>query len=204
MRMSPRKLKPREVVVMAATAVVLIGTWGTEHFVFPAYDEVVEMRERNRSQAAEFARLGGNLAIRQDVDQAFQLLGEAIKQTESDQITLSRLLRDLERTFAKYPDVRLTNVRPDPVEDANCHKVYRVKLDMAAKLPDLLKFIQDLTGGTEVVGMEGFSLRGVQGVNMVECSLSLRMIRLTGPQVPRSNRPARTKAVRKEAPDGSQ
>jgi hypothetical protein len=126
---------------------------------------------------AEHARLTRNVEMKQGVDKAFAQLGPEAYQRESDPLTLAGWLRELE-LLARLPSMALNNMKALPVKLEGSHKVYRVRLTISGKLPEVLRFISSATHGQSIAGLESFSLRGVQGINMVECGLSLRMIRL--------------------------
>jgi Tfp pilus assembly protein PilO len=172
-----RKLNAREIILFALTGVAAVSAVGVRSFILPAYDEGSALRSKVRLQAAEYARLEANLQVKDSVNKQFERLGEKVSQSASDQMTLSDFLRELE-TLARHPSLTLINMKPLPVKNEVTHKIYRVKLSVAGKLQEILQFITDVTNGPDVTGLESFALRGVQGLNMVECNLSLWMVRL--------------------------
>ena len=179
MRQWLNTLRPREVVLAAVTVLVATSAWGMSDLIFPAYDRFAAQRDLNRTHRDEYAQLTANLAIRRQVQQAFATLAEDIQQTATDQIAMSRFLRDLERTLKRHPKITMINARPLPIESGRNLKAYRVRLSVTARLQDLLRFVAELTGGPDVVGLEAFSLRGVQRSNCVEAVLSLQRIRFS-------------------------
>ncbi len=172
-----RKFKIREILLFGLTILVAVCGLAARHYIVPAYDRWQALRSLVHVRAIEHAKLTANLAVRESVNRQFESLGPKVRQTNSDQITLSEYLRDLE-TLARHPSMTLINMKPLPVEQEETHKIYRVKLSVAGKLPEILQFISDVTNGPTITGLKTFTLRGVQGSNMVECSLSLWMIRL--------------------------
>lgn len=82
--------------------------------------------------------------------------------------------------LARHPSLTLINMKPLPVDDRGTYKIYPVKLAVAGKLQEVLQFVSAMTNRPVVVGLDGFSLRGIQGNNMVECTLSIWMVRLSG------------------------
>jgi Tfp pilus assembly protein PilO len=72
----------------------------------------------------------------------------------------------------------VNNTKPLPVENNGTHKIYKVRLSVAGKVQEIAQFVSALTHSEWIVGLEAFQLRGVQGHNMIECSLSVWMVRL--------------------------
>lgn len=178
MKRPVRKLNPREVLLAAIAVIGVIifpmFRWG----ILPAYHQWQSLRYSTTMQTMEYHRLRSNLSMRKSVGEQFEKLGTNIFQEQSDQITLSDYLRELE-ALARYPSLTVIGIKPLPVVNEKSHKTYRIKLSVAGKLPEILQFVAKVTNGPTVTGLEAFSLRGVQGANRVECSLSLRMVRLT-------------------------
>jgi hypothetical protein len=148
-----------------------------KRFILPAYDQWCALKSTVGMQVVEYDTLKSNLLIKESVDKQFERLGDHVWQLESDQITLSNYLRELE-TLARHPSMTLINMKPIPAQLEDTHKIYRLKLTVAGKLQEILQFVSELTHGTTVTGLEAFSLRAVQGINIVECNLSLWMVQL--------------------------
>jgi hypothetical protein len=79
----------------------------------------------------------------------------------------------------KRPSVRVVSMKPQPVKATRACRDYHVKLVLAGRLQEVVQFVSDMTGGPMVTGIDGFSIRGIQGAGAVECSLTLQMIRMT-------------------------
>jgi Tfp pilus assembly protein PilO len=69
-------------------------------------------------------------------------------------------------------------MKPLPVQAEKTHKTYALNLSMAGKLHEIIQFVTDVTNRPTITGLKGFSLRAIQGSYMVECQLSLWMVRL--------------------------
>jgi Tfp pilus assembly protein PilO len=144
--------------------------------VFPAYDELAGLGKTAEARAAEYARLSRNLAAGKVAQERFASLGKIVNQTASDEATLSEFLRELE-LLARRPSLRIVNIKPVPVDDQVSHRIYRANMTMAGKVQDLLQFASEITDANTVEGLDNFTIRGVQGISMVECSLVIRMVR---------------------------
>jgi Tfp pilus assembly protein PilO len=167
----------RRTVLFSIVTLVLLIAYLCNRLVWPADSEVRALRSQSESRQAEFARLRANLTVSDIVERRFASLADRARQEGNDAATLSRFLQDLEAA-ARYPTLSIVNITPLPsANDGDC-RVYRVKMAVAGKLPEVTMFIGDVTGGSSVVGIESFSLRGVQGVGMVEFSGVLRMVRV--------------------------
>lgn len=177
MRNPLHSLNARQIVLAAITGTVIASALVLQHGVLPAYDEWQLFQAKADQQAAEFARLSRNLAVRESVEEVFRKLGPEACQTASDEVTFSQFLRDLE-AIRRAPSLTVVNAKPLPVVDAGAYKTYRLRLSVAGKLLELVKFLSELTGSKMPVGVEGFTLRGVQGASMVECSFTVRMVAL--------------------------
>ena len=171
------RLQPRQRVLAVMTLTMVLGAALVNYVVLPVYDEWRGLSSQVELEALEYRKLTANLEARQYVNAEFGKLGEEVWQLESDQITLSRFLRDVE-ALARHPSLTVINMKPMPVEDKGSYKVYPVRLSVAGKLQEVLQFVSDMTNRATVVGMDGFAIRGIQGSNMVECSISIWMVRL--------------------------
>jgi len=173
-------LTSRQRVLAVVTGTVIVTVMAVQLAVFPAYDTWQLRRARLDEQAAELARLERNIRMRDPVNRAFAELSPALHQQGSDEATFSQCIRQLE-VVHRYPTVMVVNAKPLPVVDEGTHKIYKVRVTVAGELPEVVRFVGDLTGSEKAVGIDGFSLRGIQGLSKVECSLSIRMVRLIGP-----------------------
>lgn len=148
-----------------------------EAYLFPAYGQWTIRKSQLADLTDEYARLNANLRASESVDREFQELGKDIEQTGSEQRVMSEFLRGLEGQ-ARYPNLAIINIKPQPVEDGKTFKTYRVRLSLAGKLQDTLRFVAAVGDAGLNVGFDSFILRGAQGVNMVECDVTVRMIRI--------------------------
>lgn len=175
--MSGRPLTEREWVLgltilgISTTALLLRG------LVLPAWNRAAELRAEATRLSGEHDRLTNNLAMKPSVDEEFRRLGPHAFQRESDQITLSSWLRELEAP-ANRPGILLGNMKAQPVKSDRASKVYRIRLSVSGSLQEILQFVSEANNGASYTGLESFSVRGIPGLNMVECVLSLRMVRL--------------------------
>lgn len=177
---SIRQLKDREwamlLIAVGALALLLVYRF----WLLPAYRQLSHARAQVQAQVANDQRLRSNLAARDSVNKTFASLGDHVFQQQSDQLTLSSWLRDLE-ALARRSSLNLMNMKPQPVQREPSYQVYGVKLSASGQLPQILQFISAATHNDAVTGLESFSLRGLPSGNMVECSLSLSMVRLPAP-----------------------
>ena len=177
-------LDARQGVLLGLTLLVLLAAAGAEYVLLPQYDRWVSLREVSQTQAAKYARLTRSLAAGKAVNAAFEKLGQAPRQSDSDEITLSSFLRDLER-LARYPNMTVVNMSPLPVRDLGAVKKYGVQMSVSDSLQHILQFVSDATTGSLHTGVESFTLRGVQGSGNVECAVSLYTLCLADGGTPR-------------------
>jgi Tfp pilus assembly protein PilO len=164
------------VVGIAAIAVLLSAGIG-RYLVLPAYDQYKSLQATVDMQSVEHAKLSRNVSMGAQVDRQFEALGQDIMQSESDEVTLSQFLRQLE-SLARYPSMTLVNMKALPVRDEGAFKVFGVRAAVAGKLQEIVQFVSDLTSRPEAVGLEAFSIRGLQAGNRVECTLTVWMVRV--------------------------
>ena len=172
-----KNLNSRQVTLFVLAAMVVLCVAVIEWYLCPEYDELKSLRSSAEMRAIEYSKLTRNLLVSRNVNEQFEKELKTAKQTESDEITLSNFLRDLE-ALARHPSMTIINIKPLPVKDERTYKVYRAKLAVAGRLQEILKFVSDLAAGPKIIGLDSFSLRGVQGVSKVECGLLVRMIRV--------------------------
>ena len=178
MRAPKLSLDPRQRSLVAIGVAVIVFAGIGNYLILPAYDQWRGLHRSAAGQQAQYEKLTRNLGVKQSVDEQFARLAREAVQMDSDQGTYSKFLRRLEMQ-ARQTDVAIINTKPFEVEAASTHKIYRVKLSVAGKIQQLLKFICGITDGPAVVGTESLTLRAVQGINMVECTMSVWMVRLT-------------------------
>jgi len=176
------QLDLRQTVLGFITAAVLLTALVIHHYVIPAYDQWRDLRTQVELQATQYERLRNNLTVRDDVDRQFEALSSSIRQLNSDEITISHFLREIE-AILRAEDVALINAKPLPTEEEEAYKIYKVKLSIAGKLQGMIRAVSEMTTGAAATGLERFVLRGTRGGDVVECSLCLKMIRLTGKSV---------------------
>ena len=187
-----RSLKTREWLLIVAAAVVLAGLPLVKRVIVPAYDNWRSLREEVGRLEGEMTELVQNIAIAEKVRAEFARLGDHAAQRDTDEVTLSAFLRDVEAT-ARKPNVTLVNMKPMPVDETTTHKTYRVHLAVAGRLADVTQFVADLLGGAWITSLDGFTVRGVQDGRTVECNLQVSMLRLLPPDVRR--KPVKAKAA---------
>ncbi len=171
------KLDNRQVILLGIAAVVVISVVFTTELLLPLYSNLTLMQTAVKNGASKHARLLKNLGIRELVNKEFDRLNKQAFQTQSDQITISQFLRDVEE-LARQPNMMLVNMKPLPVKHEGRFKIYRVRLSAIGKLQDIVKFVSGLTNAENITGLSSLALRGVRGNDMVECSLFIWMVRL--------------------------
>lgn len=183
-------LNPRQRVVFQLVATVLIASAILWNEVLPTYQHWQASGDMKEASAFEYAKLQNNLAMKQTVENMSKTLGHEVYQEESDEICLSKFLLDLE-AMTRRPGLVLINAKPLPVESHGSYKTYKVKLTMNGKLEELVRFVSQMCANKCLIGMESFSLRGMQGGDTVECGLAIWTVRLT-PDTPKSVKQATT------------
>jgi len=166
-------------VLLKMTGSVAICAILFQCLIRPSYDEWRRTRVLIQAQASKLDRLKRNVEIRRGVEEQSRRVPREAFLTATDEFVLAKFLRDLE-VLARRPTLSLVNLKPQPVQVKATHRVYPVKLTVAGRLQEVLQFVSLVTNRPEVTGMESFSLRGVQGGNAVECTLSLWLVKLTG------------------------
>ena len=171
------RVNTRQLALLVVTALVAICILTVKGCLLPAYEELSRVRSTAKSRAAEYAKLTRNLLISESIDARYKQHGKAVAQTGNDQKTLSNFLRDLE-IQARRPNMTIVNIKPLPVTTEATHNVYQARVSVSGKLQEILKFVSNLANTPTVIGLDSFSLRGVQGINTVECSLRVRSVRV--------------------------
>jgi len=176
----PASLGVRQVVLLALTAMVALSAAVAQWGLLPAWATLRDLRSAARLRGEQYAVLSRNLALRHRVAEEFHRLAGSTGGAANDEVALSDFLRDLE-TKARLPGLSIVNIKPLPVRNDRTHKVYSARLTLSGRLGEVLKFACDVGGGSEVTGVESFSIRGTQKLGVVECGLSLRRIGLAAP-----------------------
>ncbi len=175
MRKLLTRLSPREWSLAVLAVTVGLGFMILRGWVLPAYDEWTALRTMVEAQQAQHLKLLRNLSVKDEVDARFASLDERVWQAESDQVTLSSFLREVEAA-ARQPNLTLINMKPLVIRREASVVIYPVRLSVAGKPQALVGFVDAVLGGESVTGLESFSIRGVQGGQTVECTLNIWMV----------------------------
>lgn len=175
--LSSLKLNTRQKVMLGITATLVLTAMILENWTFPAYDEWRMQETAVAAQANTYNRLVRNLAIKDRVESQFATIPPEGFRTASDEIMFCDFLKRIEMAAGPL----LVKVTPAPAEDEGAFATYQVRILLAGKLQDIVQFVDSLMHGSDVVGMESFSLRAIQGRNMCECTFILWMVRLSEP-----------------------
>ena len=167
----------RQIVLLWITGAVITLSLVAQVWLLPAVADLRSAQSLVEAQRQKHTILRRNIGIKGVVDEQFAKLDTESLQEQSDQVTLSRFLRDLE-AMARQPGVVVVNMKPMPVKHDGAIRLYRVTLAVSGKIQDIVRFVSSLTERDNITGLESFSLRGVQGGRIAECSLSIRMVRL--------------------------
>lgn len=197
----PRAFGIRQVVILVLTVMVVLAAAAAEYGLLPGYDELAESRSLAQLRAAQYARLSGNLAVRNKVAEEFQRSASSSVWNGSDEVALSNFLRDLEAK-ARLPGLSIVNIKPLPVRNEKTHKVYSARLTLAGRLAEVLQFASEVTGGQGVVGIESFNVRGTQKLYTVECTLAVRKLSLIPRRAGTAHGPGEILAIKDDRRDG--
>lgn len=173
-----QKISGREWVLAAVIVLLVVGFMAGKLWVLPAYDQWSASRALLEARQMEYAKLAGFLEVKNQVDRKYEALQPAVFQADTDQITLSRFLRKVE-SLSRMPSMTIINAKPQQIEEGAGYRRFPIRLTVSGTLPEVTQFVTTLMAGSDVVAMDGFSLRGVQGGRLVECSLSIQLISLT-------------------------
>ena len=168
--------QPRQWVLLVITLSVVISAWLIQSVLLPRWDDYRTDRRQVQAMADRHARLSHNLRVRREVEREYSKLQVDLIQTKSDEITLSQFLRNLQQA-ADRPSLTIVNMKPGNVERDRSLKTFPVKLAVAGNLQEVLGFVGALSENRDAVGLGKLSIRGTHGVNQVECSLELWMVR---------------------------
>lgn len=179
MKVSVPKLDPGRLLVLTVTVIMLTVLLMIYYLLLPAWHQWHEARDLAEARSQQYARLHGSLAIKDAVEEQSAALGKDVYATTSDEVALSEFFRQVESIAGREGGVKLINAKPMEARSSEGCRTYPVRLVVSGDLKEVLKFVTRLTAGQTVVALQEFSLRGVQGGNMVECALTLCMVRLT-------------------------
>jgi Tfp pilus assembly protein PilO len=172
-------LSVREVFLLGLALSSVAVFLATKYYLVPAYDTQKAVRAQAELMSMDYAKLLTNLAVSEKMSREYEMLrDEAVVQTESDQITLSAFLQQIE-VAARRPTLVLINMRPQPIVTAETFKSYPVNLSISGNLPEVVRFVSDLLSAQTVISLDHFVLRGVQSYGRVECSMVLSMVKTT-------------------------
>lgn len=171
------RLQPREMVLAAAVVLLICSFVIGRAWLLPSYDAWSGSRAAAQVRQMEFEKLSLFVDVRDEVAREHALLGEDAFLRDPEQIELSRFLRRVEE-FARHPSMTIVSAKPSAFEKHEGYWRFPVRLSVAGPLVEVTQFVVELLNGTDVVGMESFSLRGVQGGHQVECSISIWLVRV--------------------------
>jgi Tfp pilus assembly protein PilO len=169
--------QPRTLVLAATAGCVLCTAVVLEKGIFPKWDQLQRIRGEVALLSAQKQRYLENLSVRERVNAQFAALPSDVFRDQSNDQVLSRFLVHVE-THARRPGLGLTNARPGEVRHTNQGSFYSVRLSLAGPLSEILRFVHAVCAGSQVVGLEDFSLRAVQGQSTVEAVMNLEMVQL--------------------------
>lgn len=186
MKYLTRRLNARELLLIWLTTTVIGSSPLVVYGLVPAWDRLKQLRSEVAVKRVRFAEFSGNLQIGHQVDTIFnEIENDGSERELSDHLATGEFLRTLIGIQSKYATITMINTEPLSVRSDRTYKVYPVRLAFAGNLPDVIEFITSATHHRTVTGIESFSLRGVQGANMVECAIVLNMVRLQNSQADR-------------------
>lgn len=171
------KFSNREWTLAAVTVFAALIVPFLQIYLIPTYDAFNAGRARLLAQQSEYAKIHGLLSLREEIDVRFDSIAGEAHQEQSNQITMSSFLRFLE-THVRYSTMTLINMKPEPVREESGYKIYAVRMSLSARLFDILRFVSEVTHGEMVAAVDSFTIRGVQAGQLVECTLSVWMVRL--------------------------
>jgi len=174
-----QRLTPRELVLFSIAASLLLAFPVLLYILRPAYDDWKSKRDQVELSSQQLVRLTYNMTVEAEVQRQIATLSAQVYQADSDEITLSRFLREIE-TLANTSAVTVINTDPKPVTSERSQVYYRVRLVATGRTVDMLRFIAATTNRPEPTGVEEFSLRNSAGGDAVECTASLVTVRLRG------------------------
>lgn len=167
----------REKALAVATLVVIVGVPVYQQLVRPMVDRWSSSRQEFHLRQMQHSKLQRNLQLRESAKARVEGLGQGAWQMESDEVTLSSFLGELE-VLARRPTLRIASMNPGPVKDEGMYKVYPVRLTVSGRPMEVAQFVAALTAGQSVTSLRSFSLRGLQTGELIEATLNLWMVKL--------------------------
>ena len=171
------KLSIREIFLFGLTLSAVAFFLGIKYYILPAQNKRGDLKAKAQLMSVEYDKLLTNLKVSEKMGQEYDILRNgAVVQTESDQITLSTFLQEIE-VAARRPSLVLINMKPKPVATGETYKTYPVRLSVSGRFPEVIGFVSDLLSTQNVIGIEHFMLRGGASYGRVECSMEPYMIK---------------------------
>lgn len=171
-----KNLSDRQICIAAILVLLLVFILVWQVLLKPAYQGYRQARKSAQDNAIEARLLELNLAIKTKVNESYAGLDLSAFGEEPEQVVLSQWLRDIE-SKARYPGMVLTNMKPVPVVQKKSARLYGIHVSVVGRLPDIVKFVDDATHSRGIVGIESFTIRGKSGMDMVDASFTIQMVR---------------------------
>ena len=179
-------LNSRQKMMVAVTIIVAIVALVLEQWTFPTYDRWRQQSSALHAKAGIYGRLSRNLSIKDSVNRQFARIEHEAFRSGPDEIMLADFLKRVETTAGPL----LLKVEPSPAKAEGAYATFCVKLLVSGKLQEIVRFADELTRGSDTVGVESFSLRAIPGRNMCDCTFVLWTVRLSSFQQQPQTRPA--------------
>jgi hypothetical protein len=175
--LSRRPLQRRERLLLSLVLLLVVAGGAWYLALRPAYRGWSSARQRVDARASELLRLSNNLGLKGDVERQLAELPPDTWSSDVEAVTLARFLTQLE-TLARESKVVATGTRAEGVERERGAALYRVRLSVEGRLPDLIGFMSRVTGEQYPTGIESISLRSARGGDAVDCTVTLVSVRL--------------------------
>ncbi len=186
------KLTSRQKTMLGFTAIVALTGVAMERWTFPAYDRWREQASLVQSRAADHARLARNLVIKAGVEDQFARLPAEAFAESSSEMAFCDFLKRIEAAAGPL----LVKVEPSEVKDDGVCAIYGVRLLLSGKLQEIVRFADSVLHGSDVIGLDDFSLRATSGRNMCDCTLTMWMVKLSRHPTPRHSGKTLTAGVK--------
>lgn len=171
------QLNDRQISVLTLGGLILLAVGLIHYLILPSYTNMQMLRSTLRKDRNRSDLLMRNLQAKDSVEAQFVQVESAVLQTETDEITISQFLREIE-ALARKSNMTLVNMKPMAPKAEGTLRRYEVKLSIAGTLQDVFRFVHELTNGDRIVGLHSMSLRGVQGGRLVECNMEVWAVRM--------------------------
>lgn len=175
--MSKDVVNSRTQILAAVFLGSLILFLSIHYWIKPRIDNLSELSDERTELQKSYEVFSHNLTIRPELEKRFKDLQNATPDANTDEVVLVSFLKDLEN-FSKYPTLTLVNMKPMEAKTESGNRIFRVRMSIAGKLPDLLQYVGDLSKSPRIIGIEGYSIRATQGDNIVECTVTFWMIKV--------------------------